>query len=110
MIKYKIDIQSVYDDLINYKNSLYYKDIDILNEYGMNFVEVNENFEIDEQDFSNYYKEMESQIAALGGSRPKLLLHSCCGPCSSAVLELLTRYFDTTVFFYNPNILPAEEF
>ena len=58
----------------------------------------------------NYYKEMEARIAALGGSRPKLLLHSCCGPCSSAVLELLTRYFDTTVFFYNPNILPAEEF
>ena len=60
MLKYKIDIQSVYDDLINYKNSLYYKDIDILNEYGMNLVEVNENFEIDDQDFSNYYQEMET--------------------------------------------------
>ena len=58
----------------------------------------------------NYYKEMEAQLSALGGARPRLLLHSCCGPCSSAVLEIVTRYFDTTVYFYNPNILPAEEF
>ena len=58
----------------------------------------------------NYYKEMEAVIAALGEKRPRLLLHSCCGPCSSAVLEIVTRHFDTTVFFYNPNILPAEEF
>ncbi len=58
----------------------------------------------------NYYKEMEAVIASLEGRRPTLLLHSCCGPCSSAVLEIVTRYFDTTVFFYNPNILPAAEF
>ena len=58
----------------------------------------------------NYYKKMEAQLAALGETRPRLLLHSCCGPCSSAVLELVTRYFDTTVYYYNPNILPAEEF
>ena len=58
MLKYKIDIQSFYDDLINYKNSLYDKDIDILGEYGLNFVEINENFEIDDQDFLNYYQEM----------------------------------------------------
>ena len=58
----------------------------------------------------NYYKEMETQLAALEGAHKRLLLHSCCGPCSSAVLELVTRYFDTTVYFYNPNILPAEEF
>ena len=58
----------------------------------------------------NYQKEMEAQISALGETRPRLLLHSCCAPCSSAVLEILTRYFDTTVYYYNPNILPAEEF
>ena len=58
----------------------------------------------------NYYKRMEAQLAALAQTRPRLLLHSCCGPCSSAVLEIVTRYFDTTVYFYNPNILPAEEF
>ena len=58
----------------------------------------------------NYQKEMEALIASLDGRRPKLLLHSCCGPCSSAVLEIVTRHFDTTVFYYNPNILPAGEF
>lgn len=58
----------------------------------------------------NYQKQMEALIASLEGSRPRLLLHSCCAPCSSAVLEILTAHFDTTVYFYNPNILPAEEY
>ena len=58
----------------------------------------------------NYFREMEAVIAALEGRRPTLLLHSCCGPCTSAVLETVTPHFDTTVFFYNPNILPSEEF
>ena len=58
----------------------------------------------------NYFREMEAVIASLEGRRPTLLLHSCCGPCTSAVLEMVTPCFDTTVFFYNPNILPAEEF
>ena len=42
--------------------------------------------------------------------RPQLLLHSCCGPCSSYVLSILTNYFDITVYFYNPNIYPNEEY
>ena len=42
--------------------------------------------------------------------KPKLLLHACCAPCSSAVLENLSDYFDITLFFYNPNISPEEEF
>ena len=42
--------------------------------------------------------------------RPLLLLHSCCGPCSSYVLEYLSQFFDITVFYYNPNIRPEEEF
>ena len=42
--------------------------------------------------------------------RPRLLLHSCCAPCSSYVLEYLTKYFDITVFYYNPNISPEEEY
>ncbi len=58
----------------------------------------------------NYQREMEQRIAALGPERPRLLLHSCCGPCSSYCLETLTPHFDVTVFFYNPNILPEEEF
>ncbi len=41
---------------------------------------------------------------------PKLLLHSCCAPCSSYVLEYLSQYFSITVLFYNPNIHPEEEY
>ncbi|MBE6970211.1 MAG: epoxyqueuosine reductase QueH [Ruminococcaceae bacterium] len=58
----------------------------------------------------NYQKELETILASLNGERKRLLLHSCCGPCSSYCLEYLTQYFDVTVFFYNPCILPAEEF
>ena len=42
--------------------------------------------------------------------KPRLLLHACCGPCSSSVLEYLTPHFDVTVYYYNPNILPKDEF
>ena len=42
--------------------------------------------------------------------RPKLLLHSCCGPCSTTVLSILVKYFDITVLYYNPNIEPFEEY
>jgi predicted adenine nucleotide alpha hydrolase (AANH) superfamily ATPase len=45
-----------------------------------------------------------------GGVRPRLLLHSCCAPCSSYTLEYLSPLFDITVFFYNPNIAPSEEY
>lgn len=41
---------------------------------------------------------------------PKLLLHSCCAPCSSYVLEYLSEYFEITVFYYNPNIYPESEY
>lgn len=43
-------------------------------------------------------------------AKPRLLLHACCGPCASSVLEYLTPHFDVTVYYYNPNILPKEEF
>ena len=42
--------------------------------------------------------------------KPTLLLHACCAPCASAVLETLTPYFDVTVYFYNPNISPIDEY
>ena len=42
--------------------------------------------------------------------KPSLLLHSCCGPCSSAVLERISDYFDIDIFYYNPNIDSAHEF
>lgn len=44
------------------------------------------------------------------GQKPRLLIHSCCAPCSSYVLEYLNQYFEITVFYYNPNISPQSEF
>ena len=58
---------------------------------------------------ANYNHEMEKEILKME-KRERLLLHSCCGPCSTAVLERLVLDFEITVFFYNPNIRPAEEF
>jgi len=58
----------------------------------------------------NYQLEMEEEIKRLEGRRPTLLLHSCCGPCSSAVLERLIEHFQVTVLYYNPNIEPEEEY
>ena len=43
-------------------------------------------------------------------ARPRLLLHSCCGPCSTAVLESLLPYFDVDILYFNPNIRPREEY
>ena len=57
----------------------------------------------------NYQKLMEEQISSLE-STPSLLLHSCCGPCSSYVLEYLSDYFQITDFFYNPNITDRKEY
>ena len=60
----------------------------------------------------NYQKELEKIIEQqTSKSRvPRLLLHSCCAPCSSYVLEYLSQYFEITVFYYNPNISPKEEY
>ena len=58
----------------------------------------------------NYMHEFDAVVAASAGKRPRLLLHSCCGPCSSSVLELLTKTFDVTLLWYNPNLYPQEEF
>ena len=60
----------------------------------------------------NYQKELVNIIAGHGQRReaPTLFLHSCCAPCSSYVLEYLSAFFRITVFYYNPNIYPAEEY
>lgn len=58
----------------------------------------------------NYQKETDRVIENLNGSVPTLLLHSCCAPCSSYTLEYLSQYFSITVFYFNPNISPKEEF
>lgn len=60
----------------------------------------------------NYQRVMEELIEryCIGDNVPKLLLHSCCGPCSSYCLQCLSEYFSVTVFYYNPNIYPLEEY
>lgn len=58
----------------------------------------------------NYQRQLELLLARLGGRRPRLLLHACCAPCSSYVLEYLSRYFSIVLFYYNPNISPQEEY
>ena len=61
---------------------------------------------------ANYQKNLDQLLAALEGSaeKPTLLLHACCGPCSSYVLEYLSKYFQITVLYYNPNIYPQAEY
>ena len=58
----------------------------------------------------NFQKELDKIIDNLNGEVPKLFLHSCCAPCSSYTLEYLSNYFDITVYYFNPNISPKEEF
>ncbi len=58
----------------------------------------------------NYQKELDQLISDLDHKRAKLLIHSCCAPCSSYVLEYLSQYFEITIYYYNPNIYPEEEY
>ena len=59
----------------------------------------------------NYQVKMEQTIKTLPKDRvPVLFLHACCAPCSSYVLETLSRYFSIRLFFYNPNIMPEKEY
>ena len=61
----------------------------------------------------NYQKEMERIIkenCAGGSVTKKVLLHSCCGPCSTYCIQTLAEYFEVTVFYYNPNIYPESEY
>ncbi len=63
-------------------------------------------------DGMNYQKELDNLIEKLVEQqlRPKLLIHSCCAPCSSYVLEYLSQYFEITIFYFNPNIYPEDEY
>ncbi len=60
----------------------------------------------------NYHNLMLEEIKSLSSSKeiPRLLLHSCCAPCSSHVIATLTPFFDITILYYNPNIEPYEEY
>ena len=57
----------------------------------------------------NYDRRMQAMMEGLKreGKRPRLLLHSCCAPCSTAVLKRLAEGFDITVFYYNPTSTPG---
>ncbi|MBQ9427929.1 MAG: epoxyqueuosine reductase QueH [Clostridia bacterium] len=60
----------------------------------------------------NYALQLEKTLEeiAASGKRPRLLLHACCAPCSSYTLEYLASYFEITLYYYNPNISPEEEY
>lgn len=64
------------------------------------------------KDQRNYQKEMEQLLSeiTIKNQLPKLLLHSCCAPCSSYVLEYLSQFFHITIYYYNPNISHIEEY
>ena len=65
-----------------------------------------------QQQKENYQRVLDQTIEQLTkeGKVPTLLLHSCCAPCSSYVLEYLSKYFKITLLYYNPNISPKEEY
>ena len=58
----------------------------------------------------NFFRKFDKIVGQFGEAKPGILLHSCCGPCSSSVLELLSKYFDVTVLWYNPNLYPEAEY
>lgn len=58
----------------------------------------------------NFFRKFDKTVGQFGDAKPGILLHSCCGPCSSSVLELLSKYFDVTVLWYNPNLYPEAEY
>lgn len=61
-------------------------------------------------DKRNYSIELQKLIDKQGTVKPKLLLHACCAPCSSYVLEYISKHFDITMLYYNPNITPESEY
>lgn len=58
----------------------------------------------------NFFRKFDKIVGQFGDTKPGILLHSCCGPCSSSVLELLSKYFDVMVLWYNPNLYPEAEY
>lgn len=63
------------------------------------------------EEIDSFYKlNLKKKEIGLTQEKPTLLLHSCCGPCSSYVLESLHKYFQITILYFNPNIYPQEEF
>ena len=73
----------------------------------MNLLQIGK--EEDKMNKINYQKELDKILDKIKDTKPTLLLHSCCAPCSSYVLEYLSQYFDITIDYYNPNIDSKEE-
>lgn len=70
---------------------------------------MNTQSEIDRSGRQNWQRKLDKTIEGLEG-RKSLLLHACCAPCSSYVLEYLTDFFDISLLYYNPNIFPESEY
>lgn len=60
----------------------------------------------------NFQKLLEEELELIKNNaiKSKILLHACCGPCSSYVIEYLSKYFDITIYYYNPNTYPEKEY
>ena len=60
----------------------------------------------------NYQKELDKLLSSISEKNkvPNILLHACCAPCSSYCIEYLSKYFNVTLFFYNPNISSDSEY
>lgn len=73
---------------------------------------LNENSNKTQRRKSDYHKQLNTIIENITNekTKPTLLLHACCAPCSSYVIEYLSKYFDITIFYYNPNIHPETEY
>lgn len=61
-------------------------------------------------DYNQIMENQLKEIKATNGGKPSLLLHACCAPCSSYVIQKLAEFFEITIYFYNPNIHPKEEY
>lgn len=66
--------------------------------------------EMRKQNYQNALDKILDSLSRKNGKKPSLLLHACCAPCSSYVLEYLNKFFDITIYYYNPNIHPEAEY
>lgn len=113
IINKQIDLEEDYSKYLFVTIILDYKveNLEYINANNLNFTVwyelnlINRELVNTKEEFN--YKLEEIKITK---QKPKLLIHSCCGPCSSYCLELLNKYFEITILFYNPNIVPNEEY
>ena len=102
-------------DNTSYKMIIYkgiYKEEDVSKYSLFDILTIWYKFEMIPNEHINSYEDLKNKLKEISilGKKPSLLLHSCCGPCSSYILQLLSNYFDITILYYNPNIYPVEEY